>query len=150
MIRTTGRLTVHPLRPATLLVRTLTTLSAPHPSFKLSDPSLLSSHGFINGHLTPAASGATYEVLDPGTARPWHAVAAMGTEDVDHAISAADKAFPAFAALPGRARGRMIMEMDRLFVQAKRDLAQIAVMECGKSLAEAEGEVVVGCESQGV
>jgi acyl-CoA reductase-like NAD-dependent aldehyde dehydrogenase len=72
----------------------------------------------------------------------------MGLTETEQAIFAADAAFPAFAALPGRVRGRMIMEMDRLFVQAKRDLAQIAVLECGKSLAEAEGEVVVGCERE--
>jgi len=148
MIRQALCRSVHSARPTPLLVRGLATTSTPHPSFHLSDPSILSSHGFISGHLTPAASGATYQVLDPGTARPWHRVAAMGLTETEQAIFAADAAFPAFAALPGRVRGRMIMEMDRLFVQAKRDLAQIAVLECGKSLAEAEGEVVVGCERE--
>lgn len=74
-------------------------------------------------------------------------MAAMGISETDQAIQAAYRAFPTFSTIPGRTRGKMIMKMDRLFQEAKNDLAQMAVMECGKTLREAEGEVDVGCKS---
>ena len=117
-----------------------------HPSFSLADPSLLGSTGWINGQPTPAKSGKIYTLVDPGTAEQWHEVSDMGIEETETAIQAAHSAFPDFSKIPGRTRGKMIMEMDRLFLEAKDDLAQIAVMECGKTLAEAAGEVDVACK----
>jgi acyl-CoA reductase-like NAD-dependent aldehyde dehydrogenase len=117
-----------------------------HPSFKLSDPSLLVSTGWVNGRPLEAHSGDTYNLTDPATNQTWHSMADLGVHETEQAIQAAHDAFPAFSAIPARTRGRMIMEMDRLFLQAKDDLAQIAVMECGKTLQEALGELGAACE----
>ena len=47
----------------------------------------------INGELVPAASGATYDVIDPTTGEVYAQAPASGTEDVDRAYAAADAAF---------------------------------------------------------
>ena len=78
---------------------------------------------------------------DPATDEVWAHVESMDENDTDLAIAAADRAFPAYSALPARKRARMILELDRLFRAAKSDLAQLIVMESGKALPEAEAEV---------
>lgn len=134
-------------RPAPTLLGLIQRHHSTHPNFSLKDPSLLSTSAWISGRPTPALSNKTYALIDPATGKQWHEMAALGVVETDQAIKAAHEAFPAFSAIPGRTRGKMIMEMDRLFREAKGDLGQMAVMECGKTLKEAEGEVEVGCES---
>jgi succinate-semialdehyde dehydrogenase/glutarate-semialdehyde dehydrogenase len=65
----------------------------------------------------------------------------MDEVDTDKAIAAAAAAFPAFAATPARVRARMLLELDKLFREAKDDIAQLITMETGKPLVEAKGEV---------
>ena len=47
----------------------------------------------INGELVDAASGATYDVIDPTTGEVYAQAPASGAEDVDRAYAAADAAF---------------------------------------------------------
>ena len=65
---------------------------------------------FIGGTHTPSADGATFEVADPVTNRPYATVAAGGPDDVDHAVTAAARAFAEgpWPHLPARERARIL------------------------------------------
>ena len=117
-----------------------------HPSFKLKDPSLLVSGGWINGRTHLSSSGKTYKVLDPGAGTPWFTQQDLDSKDLDAAVAAADTAFKSWRHVPPRQRGRVIMKADALFTEALGDVAQIMVMESGKTLAEAKGEAGLCCE----
>jgi hypothetical protein len=110
--------------------------------FKLRDPELLCTSGWINGQPVKAISGREpFSVHDPATDHVWTHSESMDESDTDAAIAAADAAFPAYSALTARTRARMILKLDQLFREAKSDFAQLIVMETGKALVEAEGEV---------
>ena len=54
---------------------------------------------WINGQFTSAASGRTFDVLDPATEEIIERVPAGDAADVDAAVSAASAAFPAWRSL---------------------------------------------------
>lgn len=112
-----------------------------HPNFKLADPSLLISTAWINDEPVNAASGSTFEVVDPANGDVWAKAPAMDENDTDKAIAAATEAFPAWSQTSARQRARMILALDGLVRENKEDLAQLLVMESGKALVEARAEV---------
>ena len=64
----------------------------------------------INGELVDAASGETYDVIDPSTGEVYARAPMSGAEDVDRAYAAADAAFDGWGARrrrsgPGRCSG---------------------------------------------
>ncbi|HJY65302.1 MAG TPA: aldehyde dehydrogenase family protein, partial [Streptosporangiaceae bacterium] len=65
---------------------------------------------FIGGAHAPSTDGATFEVADPVTNRPYTTVAAGGPDDVDHAVTAATRAFTEgpWPTLPARKRARIL------------------------------------------
>jgi 5-carboxymethyl-2-hydroxymuconic-semialdehyde dehydrogenase len=68
---------------------------------------------FIGGTHTPSADGATFEVADPVTNRPYAAVSAAGPDDVDRAVEAASQAFTEgpWPRLPSRERARILTKI---------------------------------------
>ena len=52
-----------------------------------------SFRNIVNGELVDAASGATYDVIDPTTGEAYASAPTSGPEDVDRAYAAADAAF---------------------------------------------------------
>lgn len=92
---------------------------------------------FINGQWTEAVDGATLEVLRPSDGRVLATISAAGAPDADAAITAARRAFPAWAALSTRDRAVLL---HRLADAMERDQAILASLESrniGKSLQEA-------------
>ncbi len=64
--------------------------------------------------------------------------------DVDAAVDAATRAFPAWRATPAPVRGRIVRDAGRLFEQRMAEIGRVLTLEEGKVLAEAEGEVLKG------
>ncbi|WP_144435240.1 aldehyde dehydrogenase family protein, partial [Tropicibacter naphthalenivorans] len=58
----------------------------------------------IDGASVPAASGKTFETISPVDLTPLAKVAKGGAEDIDAAVAAAKKAFPAWSKTPGAER----------------------------------------------
>jgi succinate-semialdehyde dehydrogenase/glutarate-semialdehyde dehydrogenase len=71
-------------------------------------------------------------------------VANLGAIDAAAAISAAEKAWPAWRAKTAKERAAILMRWFALLHQHADDLARIMTAEQGKPLAEARGEVVYG------
>jgi succinate-semialdehyde dehydrogenase/glutarate-semialdehyde dehydrogenase len=115
------------------------------PLSSLLDPTLLKIQALIGGHWVDAAEGAArFDVTDPATGAVLGQVANLGVSDTERAIAAAQTAWPAWRALPAKARSAILMRWFHLMNQHADDLARIMTAEQGKPLAEAKGEVVYG------
>ncbi len=115
------------------------------PLLTLADPSLLKTDALINGSWTAGqASNARFAVTDPATGLPLAQVANLGAIDAAAAISAAEKAWPAWRAKTAKERAGILMKWFVLLHAHADDLARIMTAEQGKPLAEARGEVVYG------
>jgi phenylacetaldehyde dehydrogenase len=97
----------------------------------------------IGGDRVPAASGATFEDLDPATARPFATLALGGAEDVDRAVRAARAAQQAWSALDPYERGRILQRLGELIEGNAGELAQLEARDVGKPRREAERDVAL-------
>jgi acyl-CoA reductase-like NAD-dependent aldehyde dehydrogenase len=94
---------------------------------------------FIGGEWQDAASGSTFDTINPATAEPLTQVAEAGAEDVDRAVRAAREAFEsdAWQNLDARKRGKLLYAIaDRLEERAD-ELAALETMDNGKPVREA-------------
>ena len=115
------------------------------PLAPLNDPSLLKTDGLINGEWTAGQAGnPRFAVTDPATGLELAQVANLGAIDAAAAISAAEKAWPAWRAKTAKERAAILMKWFALLHQHADDLARIMTAEQGKPLAEARGEVGYG------
>ena len=111
---------------------------------RLSDSGLFREQAFVGGAWVDAAAGATLVVTDPATGAEIGKVPALGAEETRQAIKMAEKAWPAWRALPSSERGRLLEEWCRLMVENIDDLSLIMTMEQGKPLSESAGEIRYG------
>ena len=105
----------------------------------MAEQTIESGQLFIGGEWQGAASGDTFESLNPSTARPLAQVASGAEEDVDRAVRAAREAFEngAWPGMDGRARGRLLYAIaDGLEARAD-ELARLEAMDNGKPVREA-------------
>ena len=106
-------------------------LSAPARDFASRAQLLL-----IDGERVPAASGATFETVDPGTGRAITDVAHAGPEDVDRAVAAARRALQdsAWPTLPAAGRARLLNRLADLIEDHTDELAELESLDAGKPL----------------
>lgn len=96
---------------------------------------------FIGGEWRVAASGRTFDVLDPATGRALLAIADADADDAAEAEEAADRSQPSWARTTPRERAVILQRTHELIVAEKERLATIMTLEMGKPLADARGEV---------
>lgn len=92
---------------------------------------------YIGGRLVDAASGRTFDDLDPATGERICKVQCADAEDVDRAVKSAKDGFAAWSRLTGAQRGRVLVEAARLLRERNRELAELEVLDTGKPIAEA-------------
>lgn len=109
--------------------------------FELTDNSLSQSGCVVDGKAVPARSGKRFDVIDPGTGKPWVSCPDCGSGDVDAAVQSSYKAFQEYSKWTPRKRAQCISTWHHMLVAAREDLAKILVYETGKPLAEAYGEI---------
>lgn len=105
----------------------------------LNDHGLLRELSYCNGRWI--AGEKDFAVFDPATGQPVARVTAIGPQGVDAAISAADAAFPVWLAMLPDERGAILRRWAALIRENQADLARIMVLEQGKPMAEALGEI---------
>ena len=99
-------------------------------------------YNIVNGQLTEAKDGATYESWNPAWLDDCVGEFPLSTkEDVHAALHAAQTAFPGWAATPAPTRGQIIGNMGRLLMEYKDDIVRLESREIGKTLKESGGEV---------
>ena len=97
----------------------------------------------IGGERVPAASGETFEVIEPGTAAPMATVAKAGSEDASRAVAAAHQAVEggAWRRTSATARGRVLSAVAALVRERLEELAVLEARNGGKPINAARGEI---------
>ena len=96
----------------------------------------------IGGKWVPAASGKTFENRSPADRDDLIGVyPESDRRDVDAAVSAARKAFPAWRDTPAPRRAEILFAAGEILKRDKEKLARLMTREMGKVLAEARGDV---------
>src|SRR4051812_40296560 len=85
----------------------------------------------IGGEWRDAASGQTIVVENPGRREPFGEVPRGGAADVDLAVAAAGTAFPAWARVPARDRGRACLAIAEALEAREEELARLIASETG-------------------
>lgn len=92
---------------------------------------------FIDGHYVPARSGKTFKTLDPYTLKPWARVPDAGTEDIDLAVDAAQRAMQGpWGQMNGFQRAKLIRKLGELIEKNAEPLARMEVRDSGKLYRE--------------
>jgi len=100
---------------------------------------------YVDGGWTTGSQG-DFAVLDPSTGSEIARVPRAGTDDLDRALGAAERALPTWAALPPRGRSEVLREAFRLMLERREHIAHLMSLEMGKSLADARIEVGYAAE----
>ena len=104
---------------------------------------LLKQSSYINGQWLPVSDN-TFAVLNPANGQQIASLANATADDATAAVAAANKAMPAWQALPAKNRSRILRRWFDLIMQHKADLAAILTAEQGKPVSESLGEIVYG------
>ncbi len=88
----------------------------------------------IDGARVDSASGAVLAVENPGRRTPIASIPRGTKEDVDRAVNAAHKAFPAWSKIPPRQRGRLLLHIAEAVEARIEELARIIAEETGNAL----------------
>ena len=98
----------------------------------------------IDGAWVDSASGATLMVENPGRRKPVASIPAGGAEDVDRAVRAAQKAFPAWSRTAPRQRGRLLLRIAEALEARIEELARVIAEETGNAIrTQARGEATL-------
>ncbi len=95
----------------------------------------------IGGEWVDAASGETFESVNPFTGLPWAVVPRAGAPDVDRAVTAAREAFPGWRALAPVERGRRLRRLAELIAENASRIAVVETTDNGKLIREMEGQL---------
>jgi acyl-CoA reductase-like NAD-dependent aldehyde dehydrogenase len=93
---------------------------------------------FIDGRFSPAASGETFDNLNPATGRSLGAVASGDAADVDRAVASARAAFRkgAWAHQPPKARKKVLLRLADLMLEHREELALLETLDMGKPISD--------------
>ncbi len=96
------------------------------------------SQTFINGRYADAASGKTFECVNPATGRVLTAVAACEREDVDRAVAAARAAFDKghWSRMAPAQRKKRLMRFAELIDKHASELALLETLDMGKPIRD--------------
>jgi len=103
---------------------------------------LLRQQAYIDGRWLDGTQ--TFAVTNPATGACIAQVPDLGAADTQAAIDAAEKALPAWRALPAKQRSNLLRRWYELILAHADGLAALMTAEQGKPLAEAKGEVGYG------
>ncbi len=102
---------------------------------------LMREANFIGGAWVGADSGATVEVVNPATRETIGTVPKCGQAEARRAIEAAENAFQSWKKTSANDRAVLLRRLHDAIMDNQDALAELLVMEQGKPLAEAKGEV---------
>ncbi|MBA3245581.1 MAG: aldehyde dehydrogenase [Actinobacteria bacterium] len=92
----------------------------------------------IGGEQVDAASGETFDAVNPTTGETWATHALAAAEDVDRAVRAASHAFEseAWRGLSPTRRGRLLLRLADLIAERAEEIAKVEVADNGKLYKE--------------
>jgi len=101
----------------------------------------------IAGEAVPAADGATFESISPTDLKPLAKVAHGKAADIDRAAKAAKAAFPAWAAMPGEQRKKLLHKVADAIVARADEIAFVESMDTGQALRFMSKAALRGAEN---
>ena len=98
------------------------------------------TQAFVDGGFRPAASGATFDTVNPATGDVLAKVAACGAKDVDFAVQKARDAFEdgRWSGLHPSERKAVLIRLAKLIKRNARELAVMESLESGKTIFDCE------------
>lgn len=102
---------------------------------------------YINGTWQRAQRGALLDVQNPATGETIVRVPLSTRVEVDEAVRAALAAFADWRRTPALERVQYLFKLKHLLEEHFDEIAQLTTQECGKTLAEAQGELQRGIEN---
>lgn len=112
-----------------------------HSLYRLSDARLLREQAYVNGRWTAADDLSVVEVRDPADGDLIGTVPDMGPRETRAAIEAAAEAFQSWRRTAPEERTKILRAWAAGMRAAAEDLAVLMVLEQGKPLKEAQGEI---------
>jgi aldehyde dehydrogenase (NAD+) len=91
---------------------------------------------FVGGAFVKPKSGEWFATINPATEAVLSEVALAGEKDVDAAVKAAAKAFPAWRKLSGEDRARYLFRVARILLERAREFACLETLDNGKPIKE--------------
>jgi betaine-aldehyde dehydrogenase len=101
----------------------------------------------IGGLSVTAASGGTYETINPATGRALATVPSANADDVDGAVQAAERALPAWRALSVSARAQHVEQAVRIIEAHAADIALVDAIDSGNPVAAMRRDVESACRT---
>ncbi len=101
---------------------------------------------FIDGEWCEAATGKTFEVLNPADGSVIESVPDGGASDAQRAIAAADRSFHSWSRTTAYRRAEILQKAYRLMLDRKEELATTMTAEQGKPIRAARIEVQYGAD----
>ena len=101
---------------------------------------------FVGGRWVPSRASEFHDVHNPATGETIARTPLSTGADVDAAVAAATKAFPAWRDTPPVARSKILFRFRELLEEHFEDLAATVTREHGKTLEESRGSVRRGIE----
>lgn len=107
----------------------------------IGDTRLVRSFSYIGGKWCAASSGDVIKVTNPCDGSVIGEVASFGADESRGAVDAAQSAFSSWSMTLPQERATILRRWFDLMIQHKEDLARIMVLEQGKPISEARGEI---------
>jgi succinate-semialdehyde dehydrogenase/glutarate-semialdehyde dehydrogenase len=107
----------------------------------LKDSSLFLTAPFVAGRWISAGEHGTHPLLNPATGEHLADIPQLGVGEARAAIEAAHEALADWRARPAKERSIILRRWFELIIANADDLAALIVLEEGKPLAEAKGEI---------
>ncbi|MEW1638716.1 gamma-aminobutyraldehyde dehydrogenase [Streptomyces sp. NPDC093801] len=99
---------------------------------------------YIDGRLRAGTSGRSHTVVDPATGQEVLTYELAGPADVDEAVAAAKRAFPAWSAATPGERSDALHRLASVLAEQAEDFAYAESLQCGKPLKLSTGFDVPG------
>jgi len=96
---------------------------------------------WIDGEFTEGSTGRTIQVVDPATEEIVDVVPKGGVAEVDRAVAAAGRAFPAWKRVPALERAELLVETARRLRANREEFAITLTRETGRTLRKNRGYV---------
>jgi malonate-semialdehyde dehydrogenase (acetylating)/methylmalonate-semialdehyde dehydrogenase len=98
-------------------------------------------HNYIQGEFRESAATDLVPVINPATGEELGRTPLSPASEVDQAVQAAAKAYPAWRRMPVTERVQYLFKLKGLLEQHFEETSRIVTMECGKTLPESKGEM---------
>ena len=101
---------------------------------------------YIDGQIVKSSSDRTLPVFNPATGQAISELQLGNAEDLDKAVAAAQREFPAWSKMPALRRARILDKFKNILWERMDELAEAITLEHGKTFDDAKGEVTRGLE----